>query len=98
MKSKADKDQYQLLIDKKSNIKDMTKLLDKKTSLKFFEQTVSVIIEELKTKATESTLEFAYNNLIKANTQIVVRWSGCALNNFNLIPWDVEVVNYSKNV
>lgn len=37
----------------------MTKLLDKKASLKFFEQTVSVIIEELKAKATESTLEFA---------------------------------------
>lgn len=59
MKTKADKEAQQLLLDKKANIKDMTKLLDKKASLKFFEQTVSVIIEELKAKATESTLEFA---------------------------------------
>jgi len=47
------------LLEKKANIKDMTKLLDKKTSLKFFEQTVSVMIEELKSKASESTLEYA---------------------------------------
>jgi len=55
IKNKADLDQ----LDKKASIKDMTKLLDKKTPLKIFEQTVSVIIEELKTKTSETTLEFA---------------------------------------
>jgi hypothetical protein len=89
LKSKAELE----LVEKKASIKDMTKLLDKKTPLKIFEQTVSVIIEELKTKASETTLEFAYNNLIKANIQILLRWTGSELNNFNLIPWDSEVAN-----
>lgn len=93
LKSKAELE----LVEKKASIKDMTKLLDKKTPLKIFEQTVSVIIEELKTKASETTLEFAYNNLIKANIQILLRWTGSELNNFNLIPWDSEVANQSKN-